>query len=127
MRMWMLYPRIMCRQHLLGEHLEIHMFAGTLRRGISVEGYLEKGLLEGASLRSRHNALVKEMLRRGYNHKSPLDDYPEETRGKVDRLQSFTDLMDRCPECRERAAAIVQEVPGITFWESTLTGENNDI
>ena len=26
MRMWMVNPRIMCRQHLLGEHVEIHMF-----------------------------------------------------------------------------------------------------
>ena len=46
MRMWMVDPRIMCRQHLLGEHVEIHMFVGAISRGKSVKGYLEKGLLE---------------------------------------------------------------------------------
>ena len=126
MRMWMVKPQLMCRQHLLGEHLELHMFVGTLRRGISVEGYLKKGLLEGASIRSRHDALVEEMLRRGYTHKSPIGDYPEEKRGSVDRLTSYSDLMNRCPECRERAAALLQKVPGFSEWATITTGGADD-
>lgn len=61
MRMWMVNPRIMCRQHLLGEHVEIHMFIGTLNRKKSVKGYLEKGLLEIHNLYARHEILVEEM------------------------------------------------------------------
>lgn len=30
MRMWMVDPKIMCRKHLLGEHLELHMLAGCI-------------------------------------------------------------------------------------------------
>jgi hypothetical protein len=37
--MWMVDPRQMCRQHLLGEHNELHMFAGTMRKGIGLAGY----------------------------------------------------------------------------------------
>ena len=43
MRMWMVPPRKMCRKHLLGEHVEIHMAVATLRLGKSVAGFLEKG------------------------------------------------------------------------------------
>lgn len=74
MRMWMVDPRIMCKQHLLGEHAEIQMFIGTISRGKSVRGYLEKGLLEVHSLYARHEELVEEMKRRGYNHSSGIDE-----------------------------------------------------
>ena len=37
MRMWMVDPQIMCRQHLLGEHTEMHMFVGTLKRGPALQ------------------------------------------------------------------------------------------
>ena len=36
MRMWMIDPKLLCRKHLLGEHLEIHMFVGTINKGINV-------------------------------------------------------------------------------------------
>ena len=32
MRQWMVDPRLLCRKHLLGEHVENHMFIGTLKR-----------------------------------------------------------------------------------------------
>jgi len=28
MRMWMLNPKALCRKHLMGEHVEIHMLVG---------------------------------------------------------------------------------------------------
>ena len=49
----MVDPRIMCKQHLLGEHAEIHMFIATISRVNSVKGYLERGLLEVYSLYNR--------------------------------------------------------------------------
>ena len=102
MRMWMVPPHLMCRQHLLGEHLEIHMFVGHIKLGRKVSGYVEAGLLETASLHSRHEALVVEMKRRGYKHASPLRfDPPIALIGKVDASASLSELAKRCEQCRE--------------------------
>jgi len=106
MRMWMVNPRIMCRQHLLGEHLEIHMFAGTIREKKSLVGYVENNLFEAGSLKVRHDRLVKEMVRRGYDHKSVLRKpnmkylSKYERKSKVDKEKSLDDLICRCTECR---------------------------
>ena len=102
MRMWMVDPRIMCRKHLLGEHVECHMFAGTLIKGRSVQGYLDKGLLEERSLLVRHDQLSKEMAFRGYSHNSPMLDMILRDRGKVDVAWSLKELLARCKECRLR-------------------------
>ena len=104
MRMWMVNPRIMCRQHLLGEHVEIHMFIGTLDRKKSVKGYLQKGLLEVHNLYSRHNELVEEMKRRGYRHHSEVEEKWKTVNmlGFIDRKQSLEDLITRCSKCKIR-------------------------
>ena len=36
MRMWNVDPKLMCNKHLLGEHVEMHMFFGTIQKGISM-------------------------------------------------------------------------------------------
>ena len=89
----------MCRKHLLGEHVEIHMAVATLRLGRSVAGFLEKGLLELSSLRRRHDELVAEMLRRGYRHNSPLGPIPRRKGGKIDRRANMLELARCCPDC----------------------------
>lgn len=43
MRQWLVDPRCLCDKHLLGEHVEHHMFIGTLRKNKSIQGYLDKG------------------------------------------------------------------------------------
>ncbi len=100
MRMWMVPPRRMCRKHLLGEHVEIHMAVATLRLGKSVDGVLEKGLLELRNLKSRHDELVQEMLHRGYRHNSPLGRVPRRHEGKVNRRANLLELARRCPDCK---------------------------
>jgi len=104
MRMWMVNPRIMCRQHLLGEHVEIHMFIGTLNRKKSVKGYLEKGLLEIHNLYARHEELVEEMKRRSYNHYSKVDDKWKfvEKVGIIDKEKNVEELVNRCLRCKKR-------------------------
>ena len=115
MRMWMTDPAIMCRQHLLGEHVELHMFLGSLKKGIDFDGYVVNNLVEPAAFAERHDALVSEMRHRGYNHQSPL---PEATisltayplyvnQAKVNREKALTELLRRCPECRERFQKLV--------------------
>lgn len=99
MRMWMVNPELLCRRHLLGEHVELHMFVGTIQKNISIEGYLANGLLEVHNIRKRHEELVKEMESRGMNHKSPLPPFHEFHAGEVDVQRSLAELYERCRFC----------------------------
>ena len=98
--MWMVSPEKMCRKHLLGEHSECHMLAGTIKKGISIKGYLEKGLVEAHNIKARHDILSEEISKRGYNHNSPLL-HPRFTPiiGKVDVEANIIELKRRCKEC----------------------------
>ena len=73
MRMWMLPPIGMCRKHLLGEHVELHMLLGSMRRGKNMDGFLSGGLVDPQQLFTRHEELVTEMTRRGFKHTSSID------------------------------------------------------
>ncbi len=103
MRMWMVDPRGMCRRHLLGEHVECHMFLATFRLGRSLAGYVRNGLVELDRLKARHDALAAEMLRRGYRHRSPLAPGRRlPAIGQVDPAANRRELARRCAECRRR-------------------------
>lgn len=99
MRMWNINPKFLCRQHLLGEHLEMHMFAGCIRKGKNIQGYIDKGLVEIHNIKKRHDTLADEMATRGYNHKSDLQFEVQEHTGKIDIDRSTKDLQNRCREC----------------------------
>lgn len=76
MRIWDLEPKLLCRAHLLGEHRELHGLWNILTR--SMRGYRShpetlRWIGKLAALYSRHEALVSEMERRGFSHRSPLD------------------------------------------------------
>lgn len=100
----MVDPEIMCRKHLLGEHVEHHMFAGSINKGISMGRFLGNNLLEPASLQSRHEELVAEMTRRGYDHKSPMPPVADfgSAHVAINRTAALTELLRRCPECLQR-------------------------
>ena len=102
MRQWLVDPKMLCRKHLLGEHVESHMFIGTLKKGNSIKGYIDKGLYEPSKIYSRHEELVIEMKNRGYNHKSdlPIITIPK-IQGKVDIKGNIEELKKRCPECKK--------------------------
>ena len=75
MRIWDISPKKLCRNHLLGEHRELHAIWSVLVNG--KKGYAHhpetlrwKGKLK--ALYGRHDALVVEMSNRGYRHCSPL-------------------------------------------------------
>lgn len=103
-RMWMVEPRILCRQHLLGEHKELHQLVGALLKGRMnvVEGHARLGQVECDSIYDRHEELVQEMKRREMNHNSPLPEFEELELGQVDRRASLEELIRRCPRCRSR-------------------------
>ena len=111
MRMWLCDPKILCQKHLCGEHVEMHMFLGTLKQGKKIDGYLNNNLFEPRSLYQRHKDLADEMIKRGYNHKSCMEDVDcvcvldmpvEKQYWEVNKDKALRDLLDRCPECRKR-------------------------
>jgi len=94
MRIWDLPPQELCRNHLLGEHRELHAVWAILTKG--KRGYAHHpetrrwtGKLKALYL--RHEELVFEMRQRGFRHQSPLEESlatGEERQGKfVDSLQ----------------------------------------
>lgn len=101
MRMWNVDPKRLCNRHLCGEHVEMHMFAGTLMKGKSIQGYVNKGLVESQRIKERHNELAVEMVRRGMNHKSPLNFYTTLQVGSVDVKESLIELTKRCSACAD--------------------------
>jgi hypothetical protein len=101
MRMWMVNPEMLCRKHLLGEHLECHMFVGTILAGKSLKGYVDNGLVEVDSLVQRHNDLAVEMSKRGYKHFSTLQKFDSSSLGRVDIAKNLEELKRRCTECHQ--------------------------
>lgn len=98
----MVDPRIMCRNHLLGEHSKLHMVVGTICRKHSVRGYLEQGPLEIHNLYNRHEKLVKEMKRRNYKHNSRIDPVwkSAKTESYIDKVMNLKKLLSRNSKCR---------------------------
>ena len=88
MRVWDISPKKLCRQHLLGEHRELHAIWAVLSQ--NKKGYSKhpetlrwKGKMK--ALYKRHNELVLEMKRRGYNHLSDLDKRLAKGKSKQDK------------------------------------------
>jgi len=91
MRIWDIEPKRLCRQHLLGEHRELHAIWVVLTK--NKKGYARhpevlrwKGKLKALFL--RHEKLVKELKKRDYQHRSSLD--KRLARGKA-RQNEFID------------------------------------
>ena len=116
MRMWMVPVEGMCNKHLLGEHVEHHMFVGSLNKELSMDGYVRNNLMEPTALLDRHDELAREMGRRGMNHKSPLPPYrlgyltDYQITASVDVEDSLKDLITRCPDCHRRMAPIIKDM-----------------
>lgn len=76
MRIWDISPSKLCRNHLLGEHRELHAMWTVItekKRGYSKHPETIRWVGKLSALYLRHERLVQEMKNRGYNHKSPLD------------------------------------------------------
>ena len=79
---------------------------------MSVNGYARNNCIEISSIISRHDTLVNEMQKRGYNHKSPIESedeknnlvqylIPEIRNFKVDKESSQIEIFRRCQHCRD--------------------------
>lgn len=98
--MWLVKPKLLCDNHLLGEHLEMHMFAGTIKKKKNIQGYIDKGLVETSKIIVRHNQLAKEMTARGFNHKSPIKKFKVVRNGKINIKANEKELIRRCKKCK---------------------------
>ena len=109
MRMWMCPTEVLCRKHLLGEHGEIHKHRHNFVKKHSISGRVfPKVQVEPESMQLRHDALVEEMISRGYNHQSPyempdISYLPSGVKdAKVNIGEAIKDLIERCPDCSLR-------------------------
>ncbi len=84
-RIWNLPVEELDDQHLLGEHLELHIIWNALtkppdpgrRRGWRNHPETRRFEERVGALYDRHSAQVAEMVRRGWNgHKTPLEEAP---------------------------------------------------
>jgi hypothetical protein len=76
MRIWDISPRRLCRNHLLGEHGELHAVWNVLilnKKGYSKHPEILRWKGKLKAFYARHESLAQEIVRRGYRHKSPLD------------------------------------------------------
>ena len=99
----MVPPPMLCRNHLLGEHRELHALIGIIRRGTKLDGYISNGLIDTTEILPRHEALAEEMTARGYRHRSPLTEQPAcLPQGQVNSVENLLELHRRCAACKER-------------------------
>jgi len=104
-RMWLVDTSILCKNHLLGEHKEIHQLVGSLRKRTKLDGFVRNNLIEIRSIKRRHDELVQEMDKRGYKHHSELKDYctdhlaPAVVEYRINVESSLQDLLNRCHRC----------------------------
>jgi hypothetical protein len=76
MRIWDIDPKELCKNHLLGEHRELHAIWSILvndKKGYRNHPETKRWVGKTKALFLRHEELVKEIKRRQYNHNSPLD------------------------------------------------------
>lgn len=78
MRIWDIEPKYLCRKHLLAEHRELHGLWNILTKHGGKGGYSKhpetlRWVGKLRALYNRHEALLKEMKKRGYDEKTSLD------------------------------------------------------
>jgi hypothetical protein len=104
MRMWGIPVENMCNKHLLGEHVEMHMFVGTINKNKNLNGYFKNKLVVISEIKKRHNEIVNEMIKRGMNHKSELPEFKWNSleMGEINIEENKKELKRRCEECRKK-------------------------
>jgi hypothetical protein len=93
-RVWDLPPQRLCRQHLLGQHNEIHALWSVItgdRAGYANHPETKRWRGRLLALHARHESTAEEMLARGYRHQSAL---PEHLATGSDEQCLFVDSVD---------------------------------
>ncbi len=96
MRIWDVSPHKLCRNHLLGEHSELHGIWSILtqdKKGFAQHPEVVRWRGKLKALYRKHQVIVEEMRRRGYQHNSPLD--PELATGDECQLEYVDSLQEQ--------------------------------
>lgn len=116
MRIWDIPPSELCRQHLLGEHRELHGLWNILtsdrpeERGYWNHPETQRWVGKLGALMVRHAKLVAEMFERGYKHRSQVElDLFKFSPQAIEQNEYITPpkkqrvmLRDRCEACKQR-------------------------
>lgn len=110
MRVWDIDPELLCDRHLLGEHNEIHAIWSVITGGLKgFSGHPETKRWQGKlrALYLRHALTAAEMQRRGFKHKSPLDENLATGKAVQDELKDPVEVQERLlsgkdADCAER-------------------------
>lgn len=124
MRIWDLPVEVLCRQHLLGEHRELHAIWSILindKKGYRKHPEVMRWEGKLPMLWIRHELQVKEMHARGYNHKSPLNESPSGTPRafmleRINTLEEQVDLL-RAKGCACKVVSAVDRLAAIAAAE----------
>lgn len=122
----MIDPRLLCDQHLLGEHGEIHKHRHNfVKQHKMTKRIFPVTQIEPSSMEIRHDELVEEMVRRGMNHKSPFKQPDisylplDQQLAIVNPINSLKDLKYRCPDCAKRIEFMFDESLQLDWLERT--------
>jgi hypothetical protein len=79
MRIWDVDPKLLCQKHLVAEHRELHGLWNILTKHGGNGGYSKhpetlRWVGKTKALFARHEALIREFRKRGFNHHTPLDE-----------------------------------------------------
>jgi len=112
-RQWGINPAFLCRKHLLDEHAEHHAFVNDIAKGVDVSRYLSAGRLNPKTLHKRHDRLVAEMKKRGYDHCTPLSriDVSHVGHGKINTTLNIEMLRRSCKGCAKQMEKTIMK-PG---------------
>lgn len=133
-RLWAVDPRMLCQQHLLGEHSETHEGVGLItcdwaadnhsQMEAMIRGQAKAGNIDTSWFQPRHDALAAELEKRGGTHDSPMDydDELELGEGVIGVNESVGTLM-KCDGCRPRLLAAIERIP-YEEWEPTYNGNH---
>jgi len=108
-RQWLAKPSLMCISHVTGEHAETHMFLAKMRKGHSLDGFIEGDMFFGAEyVKFRHDLLALYLK----GHSTPLDieenlhkQYPLILPDMKALENSLGTLLTRCEYCRSKHVA----------------------
>jgi hypothetical protein len=87
-------------------------FTEYFTKGKPLTGFFRKGLFDPWQLKFRHDHLVEEMTKRGYNHRSPLPEYTVFNMEEVawmDYMENRLELLRRCPKCAQAYSVFKME------------------
>lgn len=113
MRMWNIDPKLLCLQHLMSEHVQMHMAAKRINKGQNLLGYIMKGMIEPHNVVKRHDELAQELDDRGHHHKTPIEiTTTVKEEGHIDLLKSIKTLAETCLDCRQRILDSIKQQKG---------------